>query len=75
MGELKKLGILGVFWATLTGRKVFFLKCDEKGCPYIAWYPEPDLRLIDEPCPMCRSNLCTEGDMRAFLDRELSRDQ
>ena len=65
----KPLGPLGIARKWLSGATTFFLKCDEKGCPYQVYYDYPHLDLVDTPCPMCGSNLCTAEDMAWFLAR------
>lgn len=63
----KRLGVFGIIWGMIRGGKFFFLKCDKKGCIYQAWYPYPHQEFVDEPCPLCGSNLCTQEDMDAFI--------
>jgi len=64
---IKPMSILRILWAAALRKTLFFLKCDKKGCTYVSYYEYPEMGHINMPCPLCNSNLCTEEDMKLWL--------
>ena len=70
----KSKSIWSVLWAIIkakisgnTSKKIYFLKCDKKGCLHTEFHDEIILELVGKPCPVCGSELLT---VQEFVDFE-----
>ena len=58
--------LFAVLWGYITGRRVEFLKCDTKGCPYIEFHTKLNQGHVGRSCPSCASNLMNQEDFDKF---------
>jgi hypothetical protein len=65
---MKSLWVILYGW--VTGRRIFFLKCDRKGCAYIEFHKQLDAGMINKPCPLCGSNLLTAPDFNKLMAKQ-----